>query len=241
MHKIFSLLFFIICINACYKESEYIEFRVNAKDLIHTTLTSDTIMADGKSSSQLRITLPENVKDEFDTIRVSINNGLFSNGSNNILIRSYLSRDSINSKIGVTDIISSQRPGLAIIKVQVGGYDVYDTIYFKRSYPEFISTNLSSLFVSYGYSTVKITTQLGKDHGKPSENTTVDISATDKFGKKVGLFLNKDTIANFEGIIMNEYALGKDSCFCDKVYIVTRTLSQIPQQFKVQTDSLIVN
>ena len=236
---------FAICVimifTACYKD-EVFNSILNPKEFIYLKINPDTIHADGYSKAMVEINIPEATKNNYDTIRLSATNGKFPNGNKSILVKSYDNRnDSIDLKIGLTELISTQSPGVSLITAQVGGYIVSDTIFFARAYPEKITTILPSLTIGYGYSTIKIATKLSRKFGFPSENTTAIIKAEDANGNSMGQFLNKNETSDLFGNIANEYSLGIDSsCNCDKVFLITTTQTGL-NSFITDTVLLIIN
>ena len=235
------LCFFIICVGCLYNEADYIESELIPETFIDVEFFSDSVEADGESSTIVLVKLPANTKSKYDTVRLTVSNGKFPNGNSTITLKAFnISNDNLDLKEVNTKLISSQKPGLSVITTQVANYQLIDTIHFIKAFPKYIQTILPSLTIGYGYNTIPVVTKLIRETGFPSENTLITIVAVDSIGNEIGLFLNKTERADLMGTITNNYSLGIDSsCNCKQIFFITSTEIR-PTKFKVDTTSIII-
>lgn len=225
MKGIFRItILLIIVISSCYKDEDYNLSNI-PNDFLTISFTTDTILADGISFTEINVEIPLETTTESSRVKLTTTNGLFQNGSKEIeIVATYTVTNGVDKKIATTRLTSNLKVEDAIIEAKIGNLSNNKKIVFSRAYPEAVLTELPALTIAYGYQTMDLITKVSRIEGTPSLNTYADIIAIDTFGNKLGQFLNYNRKVDETGILTNKFALGIDSCHCSKIYIVSKTM-----------------
>lgn len=114
-------------------------------------------------------------------------------------------------------------------------------ISFKKAFLESLNITSSSLQISpNNFNTVTITTQLNRQNGIVSLNTTAITKAKDDAGNPVGIFVNFDDKTDIDGKIVNLFTLG-NSEYTGPIHFTVETLDSNGEPFESPTLTIYSN
>jgi hypothetical protein len=237
-----TLLFFstIVMLSSCYREDDYLLSNLD-DSFVKLSIESETLDADGMSSTGIFIEIPYGSKKEINKVLLRTSKGKFENDKQEIeatLLNMVINGQ--NKKMAKAKLTSSQRVEHTTIEAKIGDIVKYADVEFIRAYPEKIKTDLPSLTIKYGYQTINLTTKLTRTIGKPSIMTNAKIYAIDPQGNVIGQFLNYDENVNENGILINQYSLGESLCKCQNIFIVSETKSSQSTVIRDTTKLIII-
>ncbi len=240
MKYLIPLFLIALVVSSCYKEEDYLLSNID-DDFVTLSTKNSSILADGASSTEVYVELPYNTKKEFDKVLLKTSKGKFENDKQEI--EASVSKVVIggkDKKIAKAKLIASQSTGAVTIEAKIGDITKSTVVQFDRAYPENIKTYLDTLAIGYGYQTITLTTKVTRSTGKPSLLTTAKVIVVDPAGNTIGQFLNYSESVNESGVLTNKFSLGKISCNCQNIFIITETNTLGNQVIRDKT-SLIVN
>lgn len=238
VHQIIFLIFLLL-VSACYREEDYNLSQLE-DDIISLTFTSDTLLADGASNTDVIVEIPLESQSELSKIKITTSNGVFENGQKEIEVNaSFAVSNGVDKKIAKVRLISTQKVENAVVEAKIGDISKSKILPFKKAYPEEIETELPALTITYGYQTTSLKIKLSRSFGKPSINTKANVRAVDSLGAALGQFLNYNDNADENGMVINLFSLGIDSCYCTKVYFISETLRDETTTIKDTTSMII--
>lgn len=238
--RVILFLITVLLLSSCYHEDDYLISKLD-ENFVKLLFETDTLAADGASSSLIFIEVPYETKDDITKIILRTSNGKFENDKQEI--EEIISKVVINGqdkKIAKAKLTSSQKVENATIEAKVADIVKIKEMTFKRAYAEQIKTDIPSLTISYGFQTITLTTKLIRTIGKPSIYSEATIKAVDLQGNTIGQFLNYSKSVNENGILTNQFSLGTTNCNCQKVIIISETKDSDNSYIR-DTTSLIIN
>ena len=222
---IFSLLPLLV---GCYKEEEYDITKYNVDDVILKIETdSSSMLADGSSTTMLRVFLPEDAVEDLSEVKITLSNGLFvENELNEITTKPSLWTITENSVTTVQnyaehEIQSSVSVGAIEIEVEVQRLVKTHRVTLNINPITAIKVTPSSLIISpYTFEEVSVVCNAESTSGTPSEGQKINLNALDSLFSPIGTFRTYQDETDESGQTTSSFTMLPDTSYKGKVYFI---------------------
>ena len=234
--KIIKYFYIIMLIIFCSCEQEDDFNATKLSEIFNLTIEGNNASSDGVSKIQVIADFPKDFNTENDN---KVEFTVYKDAQETTLSEIILTeRNGVNSKVA-TLIITHNKATSIKVQATIKVNDITVTkeveITFKKAYLDTINVKSSSLIITpNSFNEIEITTELLRNTGQVSLNSTADTKVVDPTGTLRGIFNNYQNTTNSEGKIINNFTLGNDT-YEGLLYVISTSLNE---QNEIKKDTL---